>query len=791
MASDDDTSDGDVAGAPYVPPGLRRSTFTPPTESAPTQPGPDGSPPEARDYDDDDLADALAEEVVRLGYSGPIQIVGRDQPENRIPPSELPTPSAPPMALSVDEPAAVSADEPAASIPGVNDATSFPAAPERRSLPDDELVRVLSEESLEPDGISSVFEKFQEHLRLREQEVREYRDWEGTMQAIGTPEALKSIEEVKTGFIEVIPQVTPTAPTSTVLPSPSPLFETPRGEPVVEEPDVVEESPAEEPPPSTSSPLSTMPAGHSRFAPPTPGATDFDSLLAGRTDEQASPGGDVEPLPSDSASELEIAGDAPGRQPIFGLEGSGTEPTPLEQRIGRSTRLFWLWFATNSSVLSVAFGGALFSLGMSLRQTIVSVFLGVAISFLPLGLGTLGGKWSGQPTMVISRAAFGLVGNVVPAILAVVVRLFWGAVLLWMIAASTARILTDSKLGGPFTEMQLTILAMAVGFVIALVVAFLGYGLFARIQLILTIVSSILLVGVVALTWSSVSISNALTVGDGPWILVVTGVVLVFSFIGLAWATSSADLARYQRPGTSGATSMLFASFGATLPAFLLIAYGSLLAASDPATARGLVTSPLDTIGHMLPGWYAVPLIAAVVLSLLSGVILSIYSGGFAIQSAGLRVRRSWATVLVGAVLFAAALTMTLTLNDVVPVFRDFATTLAVPIAAWAGIFAAEMMVRRRRFDSDSLLRRGGAYPTVNWVNLVMLIVASVIGLGLTTATVGGLGWEGYLFTAFGIPLKGEFAGTDLGVLVALLLGLLTPLVAGIPTIRQQELVRA
>jgi purine-cytosine permease-like protein len=754
-----------------------------------------------RDYDDDDLADALAEEVVRLGYSGPIQIVGRNQLANGIPPSELPAPSTPPMALPVDEPVAVSAvdepvavsavDEPVDSIPGMNDATSFPAAPERRSLPDDELVRALSEESLEPDGISSVFEKFQEHLRLREQEVREYRDWEGTMQAIGTPEALRSIEEVKTGFIEVIPQVTPTAPTSTVLPPPSPLFETPGSgpavdEPVIEEPAAVEESPAEEPPPSTP-PLSELPAARSRFAPEPPAATDFDSLLVGGTDEQASLEGVVEPR----SSEFAIAGDAPGRQRIFGLEGSGIEPTPIEQRIGRSTRLFWLWFATNSSVLSVAFGGALFSLGMSLRQTIVSVFLGVAISFLPLGLGTLGGKWSGQPTMVISRATFGLVGNVVPAILAVVVRLFWGAVLLWMLAASTARILTDSKLSGPFTETQLIVLAMAVGFVIALVVAFLGYSLFARIQLILTIASSIVLVGVVALTWPSVSISNALTVGDGPWILVVTGVVLVFSFIGLAWATSSADLARYQRPGTSGATSMLFASFGATLPAFLLVAYGSLLAASNPATARGLVTSPLDTIGHMLPGWYAIPLIAAVALSLLSGVILSIYSGGFAMQSAGLRIPRSWATVLVGAVLFAAALVMAFTLNDVVPVFRDLATTLAVPVAAWAGIFAAEMMIRRRRFDSDSLLRRGGAYPAVNWVNLVMLIVASVIGLGLTTATVVGLGWEGYLFTAFGIPLKSEFAGTDIGVLVALLLGLLTPLVAGVPTVRRQELVRA
>jgi hypothetical protein len=57
----------------------------------------------------------------------------------------------------------------------------------------------------------------------------------------------------------------------------------------------------------------------------------------------------------------------------------------------------------------------------------------------------------------------------------------------------------------------------------------------------------------------------------------------------------------------------------------------------------------------------------------------------------------------------------------------------------------------------------------------------------LTTASIPGLRWEGYLFSAFGVPLGSDLAATDLGVLVALAIGLLTPLVAGVPTIRSQE----
>lgn len=471
----------------------------------------------------------------------------------------------------------------------------------------------------------------------------------------------------------------------------------------------------------------------------------------------------------------------------FAVEESSLEPTPVDQRVGRAARLFWLWFAANASVVSVAFGGVVLSLGMSLRQAIVATLAGVAISFFPLGLGTLAGKWSGQPTMVVSRATFGHAGNILPAVLALLTRLFWGAILLWFLAAGTARILTGADLGGGLTETQLTILALAVGFVLALVIAFFGYGLITRIQLALSIVSAVLVVGLVVVTWPAVNIRNALTIGDGPWILVLSGAVLVFSFVGLVWAVSSGDLARYQRPGSSGASSMLWSTFGATLPAFVLIAYGAVLAASDPAVASGLLETPLDTIALLIPVWYPVPLIAALALSLLSGVVITIYSGGFALQAIGAPMRRSASVVVVGAGLAVVAVLLAFVVGDLTAMLRDVATSLAVPIAAWAGIFGAEMMIRHRGFDTGSLLRRGGTYPLVRWVNLVALLVASAIGFGLTTASVGWLAWQGYLFELLGVPAGGELAASDLGVLVALALGLLVPIVAGIPAIRRQE----
>jgi hypothetical protein len=236
---------------------------------------------------------------------------------------------------------------------------------------------------------------------------------------------------------------------------------------------------------------------------------------------------------------------------------------------------------------------------------------------------------------------------------------------------------------------------------------------------------------------------------------------------------------------------MLWATFGATLPSFILIGWGALLAASNEGIATGFIASPLDTLALMLPVWYPIPLIAATVLSLLSGIVITVYSGGFALQTIGVRLPRQWSIVIVAALLGLLALLFSFGVTGgITELFRDAATTLAVPTAAWAGIFAAEMMIRNRRFEAQSLTTRGGVYEDVRWLNLIGLVVISVIGFGLTSATITWLGWQGYVFTLLGVPLDSDLAGTDVGVLVALALGLLLPIVAGIPGIRRQEATR-
>ena len=498
----------------------------------------------------------------------------------------------------------------------------------------------------------------------------------------------------------------------------------------------------------------------------------------------------LDPLPDDlQDGALPAAADAAGgpdavaaREP--GVEVIALEPTPAEYRAGRSIRLFWVWFAVNASVVSLALGAVILGLGLSLRQAVLAALIGVALSFLPLGLGTLAGKWSGQPTMVVSRATFGTVGNGIPALIALLTRLVWSAALLWMLGAGTAEILVGAGLVPGDARPVVAFSAAGAGLVIAAVVAGIGFRALAITSAVVAALAAVLVVGLIVLTVSYVDLGVALSIPDGDWVLMLGGSVLVFSAIGLAWAMSSGDVARYQARGTSGSAALLWTALGATIPAFALIAWGAVLAASNPVIAEGLQSNPLDLVARLLPLWYPAPLIAAVALSLLCGAVLALYSGGFALLAVGMRAPR-WAGVLV-VVLLTGALTAALLLlvADTTALLRDVLTTAAVPIAAWAGIFGAETMIRSRRVHSPSLLRRGGVYPAIRWVNVVMLVLITAAAWGVTTASTVGLAWQGYLLAPLGLTADSPLASSDLGVLAALLLGLLTPIVAGIPALR-------
>src|SRR5947209_14211735 len=92
----------------------------------------------------------------------------------------------------------------------------------------------------------------------------------------------------------------------------------------------------------------------------------------------------------------------------LGLETRGIEVVEEADRKGRPRDLFWPWFAANVSVLGISYGAFVLAFGVSFWQGAVAAVVGTVFSFLLVGFVALSGKTASAPTMVVSRAAFGV-----------------------------------------------------------------------------------------------------------------------------------------------------------------------------------------------------------------------------------------------------------------------------------------------------------------------------------------------------------------------------------------------
>jgi len=99
------------------------------------------------------------------------------------------------------------------------------------------------------------------------------------------------------------------------------------------------------------------------------------------------------------------------------LELNGTNIIDERERTGKASSLFWPWCGANVSLLALSYGAFFLGFGISFAQASFAALLGAGLSFLLVGISSLAGKRSNAPTMVLSRASFGVKGNVIPGAL--------------------------------------------------------------------------------------------------------------------------------------------------------------------------------------------------------------------------------------------------------------------------------------------------------------------------------------------------------------------------------------
>lgn len=469
------------------------------------------------------------------------------------------------------------------------------------------------------------------------------------------------------------------------------------------------------------------------------------------------------------------------------MERQGIEIVAESERTAKPSDLFWPWFAANISVFGMGYGSYILGFGVSFWQATLVTLIGIPISFFLCGLIAIAGKRGSAPTMVLSRAAFGVHGQKVPGIVSWLTSIGWETFLSIMAVLATATVF--SRLGLPSGTPVLVAATVAVAALIV-VASVLGYHTIMKLQSVLTWTTGAITILYVLLTFSHIDFDAVLAVPNGTPQQVIGALVMVMTGFGLGWINIAADWSRYQKRETSDASIIWWNTFGGAIAPVLLVFFGVLLVASDPSLSDGIANDPIGTLASILPIWVLIPFWLTAVLALVSGAVLGIYSSGLTLLSLGIDIPRPAAAAIDGVILTAGTIYVVFFAHDFLGPFQSFLITLGVPLAAWAGILIADILTRRVDYDEQALFDAQGRYGSVDWISIATLIVCSVLGWGLVVngfaEAAAWNNWQGYLLGPLG-GRDGKWADANLGVLLALVLGFVLTFVLRRGTIRRQE----
>ncbi|MEV6639988.1 cytosine permease [Amycolatopsis sp. NPDC051371] len=467
------------------------------------------------------------------------------------------------------------------------------------------------------------------------------------------------------------------------------------------------------------------------------------------------------------------------------VETNGLDVIDDAERRGRPRQLFWPWFGANVSVLGLSYGSFTLGFGISFWQALVAGVVGILFSFLLCGFIAIAGKRGSAPTMLLSRAAFGVRGNRLPSAISWLLTVGWETVLTALATLATSTVFERLGWGG---GTPTKVIALVVVAALTVAAGVLGFDAIMKLQTWITWITGVLTVVYVVLVvgdvhWEAVS---ALPSGSAQqW---VGALVFLMTGFGLGWVNAAADYSRYLPRSSSSRGVVGWTTFGASVAPLVLLVFGLLLAGSSTELSGAIAKDPIGALTTLLPLWFLVPFAIVAVLGLVGGAVLDIYSSGLALLSAGLRVRRPVAALVDGVLMILGTVYIVFFGGEFLGQFQGFLVTLGVPVAAWCGVMLADVLLRRRDYAEPDLFDPAGRYGDVRWGPIALVLVATALGWGLVTNSAAGwLQWQGYLLEPFGLGGRdGSWAYANLGVLLALALGFVVTLLTR-QRVRAQE----
>jgi purine-cytosine permease-like protein len=509
-----------------------------------------------------------------------------------------------------------------------------PNPPAPKAMPDAELNAKIAELQLQPNGLMAAMTLIEEQSKLRQEDALELSKWklEAQMNAATEPAPVDSFS-----FQD---PAAPIAPAEPIAPTPTPdTFAsvapiTP--EPTKSEPVQVAAEVSPEPVSSPERIEDIVAALNASYA-----------EVATEPELNQAPISQVDSIPEVSSMPSSKVEAEPVSAPVAVVPFEDNEAADQqieneveaddEDKVGptrTALALSWSWLAIAASPLALVVAAVIKDAGASLAQSVVLLAAVLVATSFMAAVGSMASVRASSSLTIVSRAAFGVWGNSLPATLMLFAKLFWAAAFVYFAARIVSPLIFNQPwfagiaeqlvFPGEFTASLFVLIPMIV--IAALVSAFGGQGVL-RLQQVTAVVSVIgtgTFVYFVASTYSLQDLATLEAISTPG--LIDLGLFAI-ALLGFAVLSLSGDFAR-KLPADTPGSKVFFLSFVSTF--FLPLITGALgllwLFMAEDAISASFSAEVLATVAASAPVWVFVIFVVAVGLSILHLITASLYS---------------------------------------------------------------------------------------------------------------------------------------------------------------------
>jgi NCS1 family nucleobase:cation symporter-1 len=401
------------------------------------------------------------------------------------------------------------------------------------------------------------------------------------------------------------------------------------------------------------------------------------------------------------------------------IENRSIEFIPENERYGKPSRLFTIWFSANMQVTTLVVGTLGVAAGLSVGWTIVGLILGNLIGTIFMAGHSAQGPHLGIPQMIQSRAQFGVFGAGLPLFIVVISYILF--------TAANGVVMRDSIKSIYYMNDNTAIILFGV---LTLIISYIGYELIHKMGAYMSALSGLIFAAAAFIAFHKPFSAHAFSVSSHGY--VNSAFMLVVAQAAswtLGFGPYVADYSRYLPKNISTKQTFWFSYIGNALGSTLVMILGAILAAGIADVTK----DPGTGLAGLFAGWGR-PALVIIVLGVLEINVLNLYSAymstttiftgfkGMARVSKGMKF---FIMALIAVIATAIAMGTQYHFNDY---FSDILVAQIYVLVPWSSINLVDYyLIRKGKYSVPDMYNENGIYGKYNWSTLAIFAVAIAV----------------------------------------------------------------